>query len=104
MQNEHKDSGKDGEQSHLVNDFHDRTEPAALQIRVEAVAHCQLHGRSEISTLAPNEVIYFARDDHLDVGTADEGLAHASSVDVELPGGRALGEHIHLSRRKLQIS
>jgi len=74
----------DGQHGDAVDDLHDATDPDNDQVGVEAHAGGQPDRRFGHVAGAGQVLIYLAERDGLDVGGADESLAHDRRVNIEL--------------------
>lgn len=91
----------DGQQRHLVDDFHERTEPGPVELVIETRMQVQAdrrgHGRHPV---AHGVAVDLGHDDGLDVAAAGESLGHAGGIDVELDGRAAPRQHVALEVRR----
>ncbi len=86
----------DRQQSDLIDDLHQRAEPALVECGVESCTQCQLHRQGLRPPITPDKLVHFTHDDLLYIGIAGKGLTHAGGVDIELQRGRASRQHIPL--------
>jgi hypothetical protein len=86
----------DRQQRYLVDDLDDRREPRDVHALVETRAQRQIHHRRWTVAVPAHELDHLTHDDLLHVLVADERLADAGRVDVDLHRRRPTGQHVAL--------
>ena len=86
----------DGQQGHVVDEFHHRSEPGLVQIGIEADGPHQVYRRCARGAIALHEFIDFGGEDLCYEAVARECLADQRGIHIELGLRHAPGQHVAL--------